>query len=208
MRCAVCGADYAAYHVCRGAAPAEEVAPLEPAPALRLAPWHYLREAAAIARWDEAAIRRAAGDNNALLYGFVFWSVGVFLPALRNVALAWLAGYAIPWWTLLGDLAKALALMAFLMVGYFAICHLIARVLFDGRGSYLGILRAMLLGSLVLWLNVVPVVGPLVARLWWGIAILLWVFEEVDAIERLQALAIVVGVPVALLLVGFFASLL
>lgn len=202
MRCPDCGADYAAFHVCRAPAEAEAAAP-EPTPSLRFAPVEYLRQAVAIAFWDEGAIRRAARDPNALLYGLVFWSVGVTLPIWLNVGFAWMQGFAIPWWTVLGELAKALAQMAVLLLVYFAICHGLARVLFGGRGSYLGILRAMLLGSLVLWVTVIPVVGELLARLWWGIAILMWVFEEVDGIERLQALAITVGIPVGVMVVGF-----
>lgn len=203
MRCRLCGTEYAGFHVCRAAAPAEETPARAPSPPLRFAPVHYLREALAIARWDEAAIQRAARDNNALVYGFVFWTLGIFAPILRNLLLAWLAGYRIPWLTVAGELAKTLAVMATLMLVYFGIFHLLARFLLNGQGSYGGILRAMLLGSVVLWLGVIPVIGEIVARLWWGIAILMWVFEEVEGIERLQALAISIGIPLGLGLLGW-----
>lgn len=209
MRCPVCGADYAALHTCRGAPRTEGTS--EPPRRLRFAPTHYFHEALAIARWDELAIQRASRDNNALLYGLAFFSVAAVLPhspALMRAGLAWLAGHLVPWRFILVELAQALVLSALLLFAYFGTCHLIARFVFGARGSYLSVLRAMLLGSLVLWLQIIPVVGPLVARLWWGVAILMWVFEEVDGIERLQALAIVLfGTPLAWFLLKLVATL-
>jgi hypothetical protein len=84
-------------------------------------------------------------------------------------------------------------------LGYLGICHLLAKKLLGGNGTYLGILRPMLLSSFVFCTLVIPVVGVFVAGAWWGLAILLWVFEEVHHVERLQTLAILVGMNITLL---------
>jgi hypothetical protein len=61
---------------------------------------------------------------------------------------------------------------------------LLARWWFDARGTFLGVLRPLLLGSIATWLAVIPVVGLPVAGLW-GIAVMTIVFEEVDDIGRM-----------------------
>lgn len=205
MRCAVCGGSYGLFHDCPGPLQPEAVKP-ELVVRLRFAPLHYFREALAIARWDEAAIQRASRDNNALLYGLIFWSTGILLSTLGDQLEVWIRTHSVTRGAILTNIgltALALPVVFLLTVGYFGLCHGIARSLLGGVGTFMRILRAMMLGSLVLWVGVVPVAGSFVANAWWGIAILLWVFEEVNGIERLHALAISIGVPMGLgLLIG------
>lgn len=95
MQCAVCGQSYGLTHACPGIAAPVPLEETGPSPRLRFDPLHYFSEAFKILRWDDAAVRRASRDNNALLYGFVILLAASALPfvpvQLRNASL----GYAI-----------------------------------------------------------------------------------------------------------------
>jgi len=195
MQCAVCGQEYGVTHTCAGIAPMTTPEETAPPPGLRFAPVHYFREAIKISCWDDAAVRRAARDNNSLLYGFLILAITPAFPlgllVLRSVQL----GYPVPWdrivpryaWIFLYSL-----LWIFLQIG---LSHVLAKTFFDAKGSYAGIMRAYLLGQLYRWLIVVPVVGGILTGVG-GIAVLMLVFEEVDGIERMKAfgLAAFIGV--------------
>ena len=84
---------------------------------------------------------------------------------------------------------------AILALTQYGICHLLARWWFGATGSYLGVLRAILLGSIVAWVIVLPYVGTLVVALW-STAVLMRVFEEVDGIGRMKAFVLAFGVGV------------
>jgi hypothetical protein len=57
------------------------------------------------------------------------------------------------------------------------------------------LIRPLFLGSVVGWLIVVPVIGPLLAGIGSTIVIMV-VFEEIDHIERLQAFLLAAGVNI------------
>ena len=97
----------------------------------------------------------------------------------------------------------AIALQLLFSAINIAIIHGAARLLFGATGRYGALLRVLWLGSIVQWLYVVPVVGLYVAGGWY-LLITLVAFEEVDGIERLQALMLVVAFG---LLMFFFAAL-
>ena len=83
MQCAVCGQEYGVTHTCAGIAPMTTPEETAPPPGLRFAPVHYFREAIKISCWDDAAVRRAARDNNSLLYGFLILAItSVLTPRL------------------------------------------------------------------------------------------------------------------------------
>jgi hypothetical protein len=71
----------------------------------------------------------------------------------------------------------------------FGLCHLIAKWFFGGTGSYLDVMRPLLLGWFVNCLVLIPVAGTLAAAIGWT-AVLMMVFEEVEGISRLQAFGI------------------
>jgi hypothetical protein len=148
----------------------------------------------AIARCEDEAILAASRDNNALTYGAIFWLIGQLLLFAPGVARYMAVGVEINWFLVTAGITMLILSGAVLVLAQYAICHLLARWWFGARGTYLGVLRAMLLGSIVMWLAVIPYVGMTVAGLW-NIAILMRVFEEVDGIERMKAfgLALVVG---------------
>jgi hypothetical protein len=171
---------------------AEETAP---PPRLRFAPVYYLNEAVKITCWDDEAVRRAARDNNSLLYGFLILLVAPVLPfwflTVRNISL----GYGVPWHLLAPLYATALLssmVWIFLQIG---LAHLLAKTLFDAKGSYVEIMRAYLLGQMYRWLIIVPIVGGFLTGLG-SIAVLMLVFEEVDGIERMKAFGLAASIGV------------
>jgi hypothetical protein len=202
MRCGVCGMDYGLSHQCSGIAPLmteEEAAP----PPAGFLPGYYWGLAFRIARWDDIAIRRASRDPNALYYGAFFWFIaativliGTALPqtlaAIHATGPALVIGVAV-------GMIFGLVVMAFLTFIQLGLCHLIAKWLFDGSGSYWGLMRPLLLGWFVNCLILIPFVGTLAAGIAWT-AVLMMVFEEVGGIGRLQAFGISAGINVCFFL--------
>jgi hypothetical protein len=190
--------DYGLSHNCSGIAPLltdEETAP----PPGGFSPGYYLRLAFNIVRWDDIAIRRASRDSRATYYGAVLWVVaamlvltGIALP--RTLAAIHFGGHAMIFGVIIG-LSFGLAAMAFLTFIQLGLCHLIAKWFFGGTGSYLGVMRPLLLGWFVNCLVLIPIVGTLAAAIAWT-AVLMMVFEEVDGISRLQAFGISAGINV------------
>jgi hypothetical protein len=205
VKCSVCGQDYGVAHNCAGVAafiPPEESAP----PPAGFAPFYYLRMALHIARWDEVAIRRASRDFNAVFYGAFFWTVAavaILLVSLlpRIPKSAKISGPALMLGLIVGVIV-GLVYMAFLTFVQLGLCHLIAKWFFGGTGSYMGVMRPLLLGWFVNALILIPFVGILAASIAW-IAVLMLVFEEVDGIGRLQAFLISAGINVCILALQF-----
>ena len=200
VRCDVCGQEYGVTHVCTGA---RLEAALDPrwAPVAGFAPLRYFRQAVAIARWDDAAIIAASEDRAATRYGGAIWLIG---QALYLGTGLWVGRNTIR----LGVpqlVAGALVLVAFqavLFLAQYGCCHLLARWLFGGRGTFRGIIRPMLLGSVVIWALPIPYVGPLVAGLWF-LAIMMLVFENVDGIGRLKAFGLATAFGVLFTVASF-----
>lgn len=208
MKCEACGQDFGVTHNCPGVITAtpsqEEVAPF---PA-HFAPLYYLRLAFNIARWDDVSIRRASHDSNAGIYGTGVWAVAVmvilgftalpqFLRTNQSSGLALTIGLG-------AVLIGGLVIMGVITLIQLGSCHLIAKWFFGASGTFVGVMRPLLLGWFVNVLILIPVVGILAAGIAWT-AVLMLVFEEVDGIGRLQAFAISAGINLlfmALQLVG------
>ena len=198
MKCSVCGQDYGVAHNCAGVAafvPPEELA----APPAGFAPSYYLRMAFDIARWDDVAIRRASRDSNAVFYGAFFWTVTAItiilvsvLPRMLNSTKV--SGPALMIGVIVGVIFGVIV-MAFLTFVQLGLCHLIAKGFFGATGSYMGVMRPLLLGWFVNALILIPVAGTLAAAIAWT-AVLMMVFEEVEGISRLQAFGISAGINV------------
>lgn len=199
MRCAVCGQEYGVTHACAGVAPAAE----EPAPPrAEFAPLHYFLEALRIARWDDAAVRRTSQDSVALAYGIILWAIGVLLMFSASVLrLVQMDRPVNPIGVFFG-FSFALTVSGVLTLAQLGICHWIVRWLFQGKGTFLALLRPLLLGQIVTWVYVVPVIGPMVGGLA-AIAVLMIVFEEVEGIERMQAFGTAASVGVAFWILAF-----
>jgi hypothetical protein len=178
---------------------------LVPPPKLRFDPAYYFSEAFKILRWDDAAVRRAARDDNSLLYGLVIVALGAALPfvlmTLRSASL----GYSVPW-ILVGTRYVFVFVFSLIwIVLQIGLAHVLAKVLFGAKGSYASLLRAFLLGQLYEWLAVVPIVGGLLSGIG-GIAVLMMVFEEVDGIERMKAFGLAAAIGIAFWLLSFWIA--
>ena len=168
-------------------------------PPVGFSPGYYLRLAFNIVRWDDNAIRRASRDSNAIYYGAFLWIVaativliGTALPQM--LAAIHVSGPAMVIAVIVG-MCVGLAVVAILTFIQLGLCHLIAKWFFGGTGSYLGVMRPLLLGWFVNCLVLIPVAGTLAAAIGWT-AVLMMVFEEVEGISRLQAFGISAGINV------------
>lgn len=199
QECPTCGQTYGITHSCPGAIASTSLPPeKEWTPPSHFAPFFYLREAMGVARFDDGAIKAAANDEMAFAYGAFLWLVGrllIYGVPMWPRARAAMRGYEVNWAPLIVGLIVVIFIDAMVFCVQYGIAHLLARWWFGARGSYVAILRAMLMGSIVLWIYPVPVVGPLAAGLWM-IAVLMRVFEEVDGIERMKAFGLSFGIGV------------
>lgn len=172
---------------------AAEVAPADGS--RRSGPLWYLREAVGIARFDHRAIERTSQDSWALLYGAGVLAVAFLIPPLV-LAVATRLGVTEPAATDVGGpplIAFALVTLPLYLVfsaGSIAVIHGAGRLLFGASGHYVAVLRVLWLGSIVQWLSIIPFLGALVGSVWY-LLITLVAFEEVDRVERLQALVLV-----------------
>ena len=206
MVCSVCGQEYGIAHSCAGVAALVTPEESAPAPNLRLAPIHYFGEAIRILRWDDAAVRRTAKDNNSLLYGFFILAIAAVLPFASILVRSDRPGFPVPWNLLVSRYVLTLAFALLWIVLQIGLAHAIAKILFGAKGSFVGLMRPYLLGQIYQWFVIVPIVGGTIAGLG-GIAVLMMVFEEVDGIERMKAfgLAVVIGAGfwITMILMGF-----
>lgn len=184
--CPVCGQPHSSTHTCPGIATA---APswTQQIPPRRFSLGHYFRQAVAIARLDEAAIVAASRDQNALFVGVLFWIFSQSLIFAAQLAPPLLRGAPIKWSAVPASFTIFLVFDAVIVLLQYGLCHGLALWWFQAQGAFIGILRAMALGSLVQWITIAPFAGPLVGTLW-SIAILMRVLEAVDRIERRKAL--------------------
>jgi len=171
--------------------PPQKIIPKWEAPP-QFAPGYYFRQAIAIAKFDAAAIRAAAADENALLYGAFIWAVGQLVLFAGLAAPAMARQPNTNWAVIAMGGAVAVILDAGAAVCQYAICHLLGQWIFGAHGRIVELLRALSLGSIVVWLFVIPYAGLVVGALW-SIAVMMRVFEEVDGIKKLQAFGLALG---------------
>jgi hypothetical protein len=206
-QCPVCGRTYGVTHTCPGPPASQPVPDARWAVPAGFAPFHYMRQALAIARLDDGAVLAASRDKTAMVYGGVIWVLGQILIFAGSVLAAGRSLAGLNWVALLLTVQFLLVLDAVLMLTQYGICHLLARWWFGAGGTYRGVLRPLLLGSIVTWLGVVPFVGIIVAGLW-SIAVMMIVFEDVDRIGRMKAfgLSLVIGLFFQALVRALFAA--
>jgi len=207
QECSVCGQSFGLTHTCPGSPVGPEFANewLQPK---GFAPLFYFRQAVAIARFEDDAIVAASRCNGALAYGAIFWLISrvvIYGMSLLPFFRAVLRGYSVP----LSGIGMAIAIYTIsdgvVMLVQYAISHGLARWWFGARGTYIGILRATLLGSIVTCAYPIPYVGMLVAGIW-STAILMCVFEQVDGIERMKAFALSYGIGIAFFILSLELS--
>jgi hypothetical protein len=161
-----------------------------PSPAPGRGVIRYVREGVQIARWDVEAVERTSRDPRALVYGACFLALATLL-----VEVPLLLGNEpdAPRWPFgaIGVLVGAAGQLAVSAVAA-AIVHGAARLLFGATGRYVNLLRVLWVGSVVLWLGVLPLVGALAGGVLY-LLVTLVAISEVEGVERLQALVLVVG---------------
>jgi hypothetical protein len=158
-------------------------------------PLSYFREAVRIARFDLNAIGRASQDRSALFYGACFLTIGLVAAQLAGRRLSGLTPGELPVSSSVAVvvvLILALPVQILLSALNIALIHGAAKFLFGATGRYVALLRVLWLASIVQWLSIIPVIGVLVGGVWF-LLITLVTFEEIDGVERLQALMLVVG---------------
>jgi hypothetical protein len=189
MQCPLCGIEYDLSHKCSDVASdlAREEALSHTS---GFAPGHYVRMGFEIALLKGVAIRRAACDPNAIVYGALFCAVSaasIFLlsslpsmlrrpgASLETVALGLLLGFIFSW-----------VYLGLLVVGQLSLCHILAKVVFDGKGTLLGVMRPSLLAGFVSCFVLIPDLGVFAVVAAWS-AIVGRVLEKVNRIARLPA---------------------
>jgi hypothetical protein len=153
-----------------------------------------------IARFEDEPILAASRGRNSLFYGFVIWIITCLLVSVPDLNRA-LHSNAARFPATINGIVFGFALLVMIVmitaiqILEYALCHWLARLLFGGRATFPQVLRVLLLGSIVQWTFIIPVVGLLVGSLW-SIAVLMRTFEEVEGIPRLKAFGISVCVSV------------
>jgi hypothetical protein len=186
MYCDACGLTFDDEHSCPGVG---YLAEGEANPPTGFAPVYYFQQALKIVSWDDAAIRRAARDGNSLLYGIIFWALGMLISFGAGLAIAIAGGATLNPAVVVINMVVILMISLVYDAGRYALCHLVAKYLFGGTGKLLTILRPISLGTILLWIAWIPVVGLIAAGLG-TIAIVMLTFEEIEGIERMQAFGI------------------
>jgi len=200
MDCPVCGKPYGITHECTGPVDRASMVPPEWTPPTGFAPLHYLRQAIAIARWDEGAVLGASLDPNALWYGICIKIIGELL-LVGGLILSQPIPANTRWLLVFVGSAILMVLDFALTLAQYGACHLLARWMYGARGSYIGVLRPLLLGSIVLWVAAIPIAGLLMSGIW-GVAVMMIVFEEVDGISRLKAFGLSLAIGTAFQVLG------
>ena len=201
VKCPVCGQTYGVTHSCPGPpAPRSPHAGAWASPG-GFAPLHYFRQAIAIARLDDDAVMSASIDARSLAYGATIWLIGQTLAVGHVIWVSLSRNQPIRWPVLIIGSVFVILIDATWVIAQYGICHLLARRLFEARGTFIRILRPLLLGSIVGWLLIIPYIGRIAAGLW-AIAVMMIVFEDVDDITRIKAFGLSFGVGIVFLVVA------
>jgi hypothetical protein len=150
----------------------------------------YLREGVQIARWDVEAVERVSRDPRALAYGALFLLLAGLLGGLP---LLLRTDPAAPRWpfAVVGMVAGAVGQLVVSALAT-ALIHGAGKLMFGASGQYVRLLRVLWVGSVVLWLGLLPVIGGLVGGVLYLLVTLIAV-SEIEGVERLHALVLVIG---------------
>lgn len=185
MKCFICGTEYATAHICSGVAPAV-VEQKYPPPPTGFAPLHYLQEAARIATWNDDAIQRTMNDPRALLYGLAIYCLATASFFFASIAMADRRRAQLQPVRVLIAFVFVLAMALFIDLIKIGCCHFLSTWFAGGSGKFRQLLGPLSLGSIVLFLAVIPLFGPIIAGLAW-IAVFAMVFQEVHGVEHITA---------------------
>ena len=159
-----------------------------------------VREGLQIVRWDVEAVERVSRDPRALVYGAGFMVVATLLKGLPLLLTPETGSPRWPF-TLFGLLAVAAGQLVISALAT-AVVHGAAKLLFRASGQYVRLLRVLWVGSIVLWVGALPLVGALVGGVLY-LLVSLVAISEVEGVERLQALVLVIGLRAIVMLAAF-----
>jgi hypothetical protein len=112
----------------------------------------------------------------------------------------------VPWELVISRYGIALLGSLIWIVLQIGLSHILAKALFEAKGSNVEIMRAYLLGQLYRWPIVVPIVGGLALSVG-SIAVLMLVFEEVHGIERMKAFGLAASIGVIFWIASIWLSM-
>jgi hypothetical protein len=211
MNCQTCGLEYSDSHLCPGVPSTSAEKSLQPPSGFAL--WHYLGEALRIVCWNSDAIHRVKDDPRSLKYGAIIWLFSNSVPWLiYRYSETHFAQQ--PSWQIFSALAFTLVAALAWSLAQLGAVHLIARHFCAGDGTFLQILRPLSLASIVLLLQVLPILaansfavtalagaGAILGFFLW-IGVMVMVFDAVHGVEQLTTfiVSIVVGYALRFLL--------
>ncbi len=184
----MCGREYGIAHDCSGPNQGQAALVAEWAAPPGFATLHYLRKAFAIARLNEGAVQAASLEAPAAFYGIFILLVGQ-VAVFKDFFWSETSGSVLLTYA---SFLFFLVLQTLFTFAQLAAVHFCAKRFFGGRGTFIGVIRPYLLGSIVSWTAFVPYVGLFVAAIW-HLAMMMIVFEEVDHIRRIQAFGLAFG---------------
>ena len=158
-------------------------------------PLNPIAAAIGILKLDTEVMVRVSRDPMALVYGAIAFA----MTTVISIVLGGVLSGAAPPQVLMIAIAPIVGLIA--SAATTGIVHVLAKVMFGATGTYVGLLRVLWLGSIVSLLAVIPIAGAIVSSIW-SLLITMVTFQEVDEIERLQALGLSIAVGL-----GFYALL-
>lgn len=208
MRCEVCGMDCGISHNCAGPMSPEVRQILESGlqPPADAGIGYYLGEVGKILRWDDEAIRRNAKDPKATLYGLIFWFAAILIILLApqvtgGANLPDTKQLPLPY-GLLSGMAFGVGGMIAMTLLQAGLCYLIAKWFFEGKGTFVEVMRPLMLVWFVNCLGLIPGRGIFYGAIAWTM-VLTMVFEEVTGIRKLQAFCICAGINFCVFAVQF-----
>jgi len=160
-----------------------------------------LKKAIDIVKLNGAVAADVGRDEQALQPGLIFVAVGGLAAGIGG-----LAGH--------GGIGGLISAPIAALIGYavgVGILHLVATILFGGKGDYLSLLRAESHASILGWAGFIPFVGWLLGL--WHLPVSVMILQNVYGMPREKAIATVAVIAGFFLLLGlaavmFFGALL
>jgi hypothetical protein len=156
---------------------------------------NYLRQGWAIARLRGDAIQSAAKEPQSLAFGVLFLGLGAVCYA---GGIYWMNVYG-PGGASAAQMSTAnLVRMMLLFLGIWPVlwvgAHAAIRIFCGGSGAFLQVLRPLLLGTVVLWMTIIPFAGFLAGAIWWHFVVVPGVFREVHKVSFGKAIGVYLAV--------------
>lgn len=154
-----------------------------------------LKKAIEIVKLNGAVAAEVSRDAQALQPGLIFVAASGLAAGIAGLASR-------------GGIAGLVVSPVFALFGYaigVGILHLVATILFGGKGDYLSLLRAESHAAIIGWAGIIPVVGALVGL--WHLPVSVVILQNVYGMPREKAIATVAVIAGFFLLLGLVVVL-